>query len=75
MKRKILKQMKEWLDNFGIPWSQYRISLEIEETYTGKDAFLTMEHRRTGATIQIDSIELSLDGEVIQFNNPNLTVR
>jgi hypothetical protein len=78
IKRNILNYLREWMRNFGVPWSQYTTRVEIFCIKNSDDictAEVVMKHKHTRATIHVSSIYISGRGEVLQFDNPDMSLR
>lgn len=70
MQAKILGQVREWLEKFGIPWTQYKVKLNEK----GDDVWVEMVHKRTGATIEVNGIIYNDAGELLEFSRLDLNV-
>jgi hypothetical protein len=70
MRAKILGQIREWLEKFGIPWAQYKVKLNEK----GDDVWVEMIHKRSGAIIEVNGIIYNDTGEILEFSGPELKV-
>jgi len=58
------------LNRYGIPADQYKV--EIGEDAKSGFFYMKLTHKKTAVRIQIDQIIAEDNGDVIQYNHPEL---